>query len=313
MKNNLLRFNAGKQVSLKTFIFLTLMTFTLASYGQVYMMEEPKTTLEEFNYVTKGYKIQMESGLDMKRGYSVKDLTQLRVAPREVKVKVLFRNPEGNDDIQDSFTLLHRQAIAYMLVYKKDGVPDEYICIPHPNSDQDVKNLFWNQLYNSSMMSASERLQLISYMLSFCMDWSYSVPLSETPGTSIEEFNYVTKGYKVQQESGLDMKRGYQLFKEAEEKTSVRSAELLQLGRVQNDNGQFDSAAFSTMQIAAYMLIYTKEGSPSEYICIPNPNSAKDIFGLYWNQLYNSTIWMASERLQLMTYVISKGLNWTNP
>ena len=32
------------------------------------------TTEEEYNYVTKGYKIQFESGLDMKAGYSLKDI-----------------------------------------------------------------------------------------------------------------------------------------------------------------------------------------------------------------------------------------------
>jgi hypothetical protein len=302
-------------ITFRTLILFIILTSCQLAFSQeyAYAMEEPKTTIEEFNYVTKGYKIQIESGLDMKRGYSVKDLTRLRVAPREVQVKVLFRNPEGNDNINDSFTILNRKVAAYILIYKKDGSPEEYICIPHRNSDADVKNLFWNQLYNSSMMSASERLQLIIYTLSFSMNWSYYVPLSETTGTTLEEFNYVTKGYKVQQESGLDMKKGYQLFSEAEQKTSERSVELLQLGRIQSDNGRFDSTTFSTMQIAAYMLKYKKVDLPAEYICIPNPNSAKDIFGLFWNQLYNSTTWMASERLQLMTYVISQGLNWDNP
>lgn len=32
------------------------------------------TTQEEYNYVTKGYKIQIESGLDMKKGYSIKPI-----------------------------------------------------------------------------------------------------------------------------------------------------------------------------------------------------------------------------------------------
>ena len=32
------------------------------------------TTEEEYNYLTKGYKIQVESGLDMKKGYSLIDM-----------------------------------------------------------------------------------------------------------------------------------------------------------------------------------------------------------------------------------------------
>ena len=33
-----------------------------------------QTTLEEYNYISKGYKIQLESGLDMKRGYLLEDI-----------------------------------------------------------------------------------------------------------------------------------------------------------------------------------------------------------------------------------------------
>jgi hypothetical protein len=298
-----------------TYLVMTVFPVLQAQYDSAYsLIEETKTTIEEYNYVTKGYKIQLESGLDMKRGYSVKDLSTYRVSPRQVELKVLFKNPEGHDDLQDSVTLLNRRVVAYMLLYKKDGLPDEYICIPHPNSDQSVKKLFWNSLYNSSMMSASERLQIISYIMSFSMSWSLAVPLRETAGTSIEEFNYVTKGYKVQQESGLDMKRGYYLFPETEEQTSERKAELLQLARVpEGYTGGIDSITFSVMQIAAYMLKYERVGSPDEYICIPNPNSSREVFGLFWNQLYNSSMWASSDRLQLITYTIAKQLDWYNP
>ena len=33
------------------------------------------TTLEEWNYMTKGYEIQINSGLDMKRGYYIDNFT----------------------------------------------------------------------------------------------------------------------------------------------------------------------------------------------------------------------------------------------
>jgi len=36
-------------------------------YGQ--SIKTLGTTLEEYNYITKGYKVQIESGLDMKKGY----------------------------------------------------------------------------------------------------------------------------------------------------------------------------------------------------------------------------------------------------
>lgn len=33
-----------------------------------------QTTEEEYNFVTIGFKVQLESGLDMKKGYALKDL-----------------------------------------------------------------------------------------------------------------------------------------------------------------------------------------------------------------------------------------------
>ncbi len=33
-----------------------------------------QTTLEEYNYVTKGYHVQLTSGLDMKKGYEFEDI-----------------------------------------------------------------------------------------------------------------------------------------------------------------------------------------------------------------------------------------------
>ena len=44
-------------------IMLMLCSFVLIS----------QTTMEEYNYITKGYKIMLESGLDLKEGYEIKD------------------------------------------------------------------------------------------------------------------------------------------------------------------------------------------------------------------------------------------------
>lgn len=53
------------------------------------------TTEEEFNYMSKGYKIQVESGLDMKKGYSLQLLDSMTVphsaATRHVRFLGLFR------------------------------------------------------------------------------------------------------------------------------------------------------------------------------------------------------------------------------
>ncbi|WP_421799825.1 hypothetical protein [Haliscomenobacter sp.] len=57
--------NYFKLNAMKFFLSLILIAFCSISFAQ-------GTTQEEYNYVTKGYKIQQESGLDMKKGYSIK-------------------------------------------------------------------------------------------------------------------------------------------------------------------------------------------------------------------------------------------------
>lgn len=49
-----------------TFLFLL---FTTVSFSQV------STTIDEYNYLVKGYKIALESGLDMKKGYGFREVS----------------------------------------------------------------------------------------------------------------------------------------------------------------------------------------------------------------------------------------------
>jgi len=118
-----------------------------------------QTSLEEYNYVTRGYKIQVESGLDMKKGYQFEDIDKQTTKEREAVLKVLYRIKEGNKVIA-----------AYLIIYKRSGLPTEYICIPNPNSGEEIMNKYWTQLYDGTSL-ASERLQLISYLISKRMKW----------------------------------------------------------------------------------------------------------------------------------------------
>jgi len=121
------------------------------AYGQ--------TTLEEYNYVTKGYRIQLESGLDMKKGYLIEDIDKQATKERAAELQVLFRVKDGNKVIA-----------AYMISYKRSGLPTEYICIPNPNSSEEIMSKYWKQLWDGSTL-ASERLQLITYLISKRMKW----------------------------------------------------------------------------------------------------------------------------------------------
>lgn len=118
-----------------------------------------QTTLEEYNYITKGYKIQLESGLDMKKGYEIQNLDEKSTNERKAELKVLFRIKNGSKEIA-----------AYIVIYKRGTLPTEYICIPNPNSNAEILTKYWTQLYDGGTF-ASERLQLITYLISKQMKW----------------------------------------------------------------------------------------------------------------------------------------------
>lgn len=118
-----------------------------------------QTTLEEYNYVTKGYKVQVESGLDMKKGYQLIDIDQKATSDRTASLKKLVKVNSTD-----------KKTVAYMIIYSKTGGVKEYICVPHPDSDSDIKTLYWKALYDGPS-DASYKLQLIAYLLSDQLKW----------------------------------------------------------------------------------------------------------------------------------------------
>lgn len=115
-----------------------------------------QTTLEEYNYVTKGYKIQIESGLDMKKGYSFKDLVTVSTnfdVKRTIKFKGLYR--EGDS-----------APCAIMGIYQRQGYGPEFICVPHQLSDETIWDKFSKRI--SDFSSGTYALQTISLGLAKC-------------------------------------------------------------------------------------------------------------------------------------------------
>lgn len=105
-------------------------------------MASAQTTLEEYNYVTKGYKIQVESGLDMKTGYVLKDLFEVfvrieisdspfGVAPKTIKTKAkgLYRTGQTSP-------------CAIMLIETAGSKIGKPVCIPHYLSEESIWDLY---------------------------------------------------------------------------------------------------------------------------------------------------------------------------
>ena len=118
-----------------------------------------QTTLEEYNYITKGYQAQIESGLDMKKGYELEDISERATAERKVSLKKLYKTVGGQ-----------KKVAAYMVVYSREGNPKEYICIPNPTSETEVSTKFWNNLYDGTA-DVSLKLQIICDLLLSGMKW----------------------------------------------------------------------------------------------------------------------------------------------
>jgi hypothetical protein len=98
------------------------------------------TTIEEYNYVTKGYAIQLEAGLDMKKGYELRDLCG-------------FEHLNYGTDTKRgcSFKSLHKQGYvkpcAIMMIYERRTndvtARKDYYCIP----TSDAPNELWDKLF----------------------------------------------------------------------------------------------------------------------------------------------------------------------
>lgn len=78
---------------MKILLSLSLVYWTLSLHAQLdtSVIHAIPTTMEEYNYMTKGYKIQIESGLDMKKGYFFKDIGEHQIGNYHFTIKNLVR------------------------------------------------------------------------------------------------------------------------------------------------------------------------------------------------------------------------------
>ena len=62
------------------------------------------TTGDEYNYITKGYKVQIESGLDMKKGYEFRDIDTQESGGRKIVYKELIKDSKDLRALMAVFT-----------------------------------------------------------------------------------------------------------------------------------------------------------------------------------------------------------------
>lgn len=103
----------------KLFLFLLLST-SVDTFCQ--------TTIEEYNYCTKGYKVQLESGLDQKKGYTVHPLKTIEYDGLAVHNFKLFQLTKQSDN----------KNVAALIVKHNVKTFEYWYCIPNPNSDNEI-------------------------------------------------------------------------------------------------------------------------------------------------------------------------------
>lgn len=97
-----------------------------------------QTTDDEYNYLTKGYSVQVSSGLDMKQGYSLTDKGTTPMGPLNVDVRYLYRT---NGNVYAGALLM----ISGLKGPKGADMGTQYFCIPAPGSPMTQ----WNDMVGS--------------------------------------------------------------------------------------------------------------------------------------------------------------------
>lgn len=110
---------------------ITLLIIVLFTTMKLYS----QTTQEEYNYITKGYKVQTESGLDMKKGYHFQDITDTWITSGEIQRKCTFKAL-----VRDGQT----KPCAILCIYtRSDNGFKDYLCIPTFDSSKEI----WDEVF----------------------------------------------------------------------------------------------------------------------------------------------------------------------
>jgi hypothetical protein len=100
-----------------------------------------QTTMDEYNYLKTGYGVQVNSGLDMKAGYSMMDKGATPLNGLTVNIKYLYRT-NGN---------IFAGAVMIVTGLKngKNNLPVQYFVVPAAGSDMNLWNSALGDISNA--------------------------------------------------------------------------------------------------------------------------------------------------------------------
>jgi hypothetical protein len=138
--------------NLKHLITIIALFVSFNIYGQ--SCKTLGTTMEEYNYITKGYKIQIQSGLDMKKGYEVKLINSFDIDGRKIVYYELIKDGKDLRALMSVFT-------------GRDG-RTSYFCIPLGDCDKSLLNAYISSVQTD--IDNSIALNVYQYTLSRVMN-----------------------------------------------------------------------------------------------------------------------------------------------
>jgi hypothetical protein len=116
----------------KTFLLNTLLFTISISFSQEEKINV--TSLDEYNYMTKGYKIQKSSGLDMKKGYDLENIQNITKGNYIFSFNSLIRN--------------EKKELAGILIIAYSDVSGRTYHLGMPINNSELQSHFENDIRN---------------------------------------------------------------------------------------------------------------------------------------------------------------------
>lgn len=137
--------------NIKYLLVIALIISSFSSFSQTGEKEEKiaPTTRAEYDFVTVGYQIQLNTGLPMKSGYKLVDYEQCKFEHATVSVKALFRDKET-------------EPCAIMMIYNERFQKPRYFCTPTKDADAELWELYFSSL-DPQRLTNNTWLQYMTY------------------------------------------------------------------------------------------------------------------------------------------------------
>ena len=177
---------------MKKLLFVVVITLKSAMFLSQTEDSYTGTTLEEYNYVTKGYAVQLEQGLDMKAGYEIMDWESFGINTSdegEIMVQI--------NDLWKKNTSMEMNYRATMVIISSSLYDfKQYLCIPNYYSSSEM----WNRYFDEIKLLNQNYLLALSWRLSKRIPDSHCFPansLIKLANGSDKEIQNITKGDTV--------------------------------------------------------------------------------------------------------------------